>query len=533
MNWQKIVSQTKELIAKNQFILYLLVFCLAFFVYLWLQSSPTFLDPDSFYHLKMAKLIAENHGPIINFPWLQYTVLKNYYVDHHLLYHVMAIPFIKIFGDFIGFKLYTAILSTFFILLSYAIFKKYRIKFAEIFILIMVFAPAFLFRISLAKASAFSLIFLFSGIYGIFKKKYWLLFIISFFYVWAYGGFLLILVMAGIYVFADACRKAFLSGLVGCKNKLFGFFRQLVNTEDLKIIIAILLGNALGLIINPYFPQNLSFYWQQIIQIGLINYRGPVNVGGEWYPYPPLELLGDMGAVLIFAVIGFTIFFVFYKKQKTESIFFLITSLFFLALTLKSKRYVEYFVPFLVYFSAFATTFGLQGINIREFFASIKDKGRGFSKLFTAAIIYLVIIIPLIMIKDAYITRQSFEGGISFQRFAGISRYLEEKTRQGDIIMHTSWDDFPMLFYYNSKDYYIIGLDPTFMYKYNPDLYNLYADITMAKKSDHLYPEIKENFKASFFIVNSGREMLEKNLQSDGNFIKVYEDADGEIYKLK
>lgn len=96
----------KKLIVANQFILYSAMFLSIFFLYLWIQSTPSFLDPDSFYHLKMAKLIAER-GPILHFPWLQFTVLKDYFVDHHFLYHVLGIPFIMIFGDLIGYKLYT------------------------------------------------------------------------------------------------------------------------------------------------------------------------------------------------------------------------------------------------------------------------------------------------------------------------------------------------------------------------------------------------------------------------------------------
>ena len=99
--------------------------------------------------------------------------------------------------------------------------------------------------------------------------------------------------------------------------------------------------------------------------------------------------------------------------------------------------------------------------------------------------------------------------------------------------MHTDWDNFPELFYYNTKDYYIVGLDPTFMYNYDAKKYNLFADITMAKISKNLYKLIKDNFQAEYFIVNSDRIQLAKNLQNDGHFIKVYSDSDGSVYKLK
>ncbi|MDD5340921.1 MAG: hypothetical protein PHC97_00615 [Patescibacteria group bacterium] len=528
---KKIIQKTKELIEKNQFILYLAIFAAALFVGLWLQSSPTFLDPDSFYHLKMAKLIAANFGPIINFPWLKFTLLANDYVDHHFLYHVLAIPFIKILGDLAGLKFYTVILSAALVLLSYWFFKKYKVVYAGIFALVLLFSPAFLFRVSLVKGNSFSLILLFLGIYCVFKKRYWLLFLLSFIYVWSYGGFLLILLMSGVYSFSVALWATFNDSY--SQNSVKYFFKVLFSPENLKPIIFSALGIILGICANPYFPGNISFYWQQLVQIGLINYRGVVNVGGEWYPYPPLQLIGDAGLVLMFFSLAVMLFFVFIKKQKPETIFFFIASLIFLALTLKSKRYVEYFIPFVVYFSALATTLALGDIKIKDLISKIENIDKRLGRLLILIFIYLLVIIPLVMVKDAYITFSSFRGGISFTRFSGVSAYLEKNTNQGDVIMHTSWDDFPMLFYYNSKDYYIVGLDPTFMYNYSPSLYNLYADITMAKINTNLYQQIKDNFGAKYFVVNSGRDALEKNLQNDGNFTKVYEDSDGKIYKLK
>ena len=115
------------------------------------------------------------------------------------------------------------------------------------------------------------------------------------------------------------------------------------------------------------------------------------------------------------------------------------------------------------------------------------------------------------------------------------SYYLKEHSQPGEIVMHTDWSDWPMLFYHNDKNYYIMGLDPTFMYNYNSELYSLFADITMAKKADDIAAAIKENFQARYFIVNANknREQLRKNAEADTGFSKVYEDGDAAIYQLK
>ncbi len=538
-----LLKEIKELINENQFLLYMLVFLAAFFVYLWVQSTPSFLDPDSFYHLKMSKLIAER-GIIIDFPWLQFTVLKEYYIDHHFLYHIFAIPLISIFGDFAGFKLYTVLLATAFIIISYAFFKKYQIKYAELFTLILLCSGAFLYRISLAKATAFSLIILFLGIYCLFRRKYLWLWLLSFFYVWSYGGFLLILAMAILYCLALALYNTFIAKPLWLELNKLKIFKKLANycicllknlatKENLLILAATFSGIILGFIFNPYFPKNLYFNWQQLVQIGLINYRGKVNVGGEWYPYPINELFTDGGVAIIFGLVIFVLFCLFIKRQKKESIFFFLATLLFLFLTLKSKRYVEYFIPFLVYFSAFALSAILEKVKLREYLINLKKDSWILGRLANFVFYYLIIISFLIMAKDVYYTRQNFKGGFKLDFLKGPAEYLKNNTLPGEIIMHTDWDDFPMLFYFNDKNYYIVGLDPTFMYKYNQELYQLFADITMAKKLDNLAQTIENAFQARYFIVNRDRIQLVKNLVNDGKFIKVYEDKDGDIYQIK
>jgi len=539
----KKVNKIKEFLQKNQVILYLLIFFIVFYLILWLNSTPTFLDPDSFYHLKISKLIAQQ-GPVLDFPWLQFTVLKDYYIDHHFLYHVLGVPFIALFGDFIGYKVYTVFLATGFIMLAYLFFKKDKINYAEIFALILVFAPAFLFRLSLTKAIAFSLIILFLGIFCFFRQKYWLLIIISFLYVWSYGGFLLILVMTLFYILAESIYDTFINislwqrikkrfVKLKIKDYLLHFSKNFFSIEHFICFACSFLGVLAGLIINPYFPKNLKFYWQQIFEIGLINYRGLVNVGGEWYPYPFFDLLSNCGVTIIFVAVSMILFFVFIKKQKPQSIFFFLGTLFFFVLTLKSKRYVEYFVPFSVFFAAYSFTYSLAKINTAKALQKLKKENYFIGSFFQFLLIYVAFVFPFIMIKDAYLVRQQYKRGFSFDRYAGIANYLQINSQPGDIVMHTSWDDFPMLFYHNHYNYYIVGLDPTFMYNYAPDLYKLYADITMAKKSDNLYKEVKENFQARYFIVNDDRIQLANNLETAGNFSKVYQDNNGSIYKLK
>ncbi|MFH4325159.1 hypothetical protein WAJ71_21690, partial [Acinetobacter baumannii] len=54
----------------------------------------------------------------------------------------------------------------------------------------------------------------------------------------------------------------------------------------------------------------------------------------------------------------------------------------------------------------------------------------------------------------------------------------------GERIFNANWDDFPKLFFYDTRHSYVYGLDPNYLYSANPDLYRLLLDITNAKIDD-------------------------------------------------
>jgi hypothetical protein len=260
---------------------------------------------------------------------------------------------------------------------------------------------------------------------------------------------------------------------------------------------------------------------------------GKVNVGGEWYPYKLSELLQNGGVAIVAAVFMLLIFLITFKKQKANSIFFLLTSFFFLFFTLKSKRYIEYLMPHLVFFVGFSATYALANTRLWSKLQEIKKMSKAVAGLMYFTVIIIILFFPLVMFKDISSVHKDFKRGISFNQFHGVSQYLIKNSQPGEIIMQTDWDDWPMLFYQNSQNYYIVGLDPTFMYNYDAKLYQLFADITMAKISTGLSQLVKDNFSAKYFIVDKDRNQLNTYLQADSGFVKVYEDSDAGLYKIK
>lgn len=63
-------------------------------------------------------------------------------------------------------------------------------------------------------------------------------------------------------------------------------------------------------------------------------------------------------------------------------------------------------------------------------------------------------------------------------RFRGAAEWVAGDSSPGEIVFHAHWDVFPDLFFWNTKNRYIGGMDPIFQYAFDPGLY---------WKAHHLY----------------------------------------------
>lgn len=514
---------------------YFLIFFFAFLFFSFLQSALIMPDPDGFYHAKIVEIMSEK-GIVQNFPYLQFTTLKDGYIDQHFLYHLFLIPSLLFPDHLIGIKFFQALINSVFILLFYLLLKKEKIKAPLLWITILITSSPFIFRVSLIKANSFSLIFLFLGIYFIFNRKYLFLFILSYFYVLAYGGWPLMFLLSLVFVLSQFLDKKIQRKSVFKKIRAKLNFLQLYEQKqktDFKLIFACLSGTILGLVLNPYFYKNFYFYYQQIVQIGIINYQDKINVGGEWYSYPFFELLTSSPIVFFVFLISLFLFLISIKKQNAKSISLLIVSLFFFALTLKSRRYVEYLIPFLTVSSAFIITYSLKDNFVRDIYFLFHKFYKNKKIAFFCLAIFLIFIFSAITFREVERTKQELSFGSDLTLYKNSSEYLQKNSSKGDIIFHADWDDFPSLFYYNNHNYYIVGLDPTFMYKYDKQLYNEYAQITTGQDGYNLYEKIKYGFGASFVFFDKEHIALKNNLELDSRFILVYQDEEAEIYEIK
>jgi len=510
---------------------YFIIFLGSFWLFAWLTSAPVFTDPDAFYHAKLAENLAR--GNIVRqFTWLEGTDLANSFTDQHFLYHAILAPFTIFFPTMIGLKLATALINAGLILMIYGLFKKFKITLPFFYLIPLLCSYPWLFRAGLIKAAPLFLILMIWVFHCLTKQKGAQLFIACFLGVWLYGAWPLLGLLAVLhFIITWFLEKYQAEESVLYKLKtvfLFNAKRKIVWAQELFYAGGGLLA---GLVINFYFPQNLRFYWQQIWDIGVLNYQNIIAVGGEWYPYSLIALWQQAGFLLVAIDVSVLVFFLTIKKQSNYSWLWGILTLIFFLLTLKSQRYIDFFAPL-------ATIF--IGFTFNSYF---KTLSRFHLKLLTrvhwqimASSLLLILAIYFIWTTPAndylVVAKTNLSRGYSMNTYTQASLWLKQNTPENSLILNTNWADFPMLFYHNDDNHYLTGLDSTFAYQTNPIKYLRYRNATLGKRPDLLRQVIIDDWNASYVFVNKKQTVLKSQLDALSELSKVYEDNEAAIYRV-
>lgn len=505
--------QTKKNIFKT-----VLIFALSFGIFATFEFAFTnLLGADAYYHFKMAELI-RTQGLPQQFPWLYFSFLNENFADQHLLFHFLLIPFTflpAITGAKFAVCFFGALAAAafFYLLLRCEIFTP------TIWWLFFLFASgSLIFRLHLLRASSLSLFCLFLLLLALFKDKKILPFVVSFLFVWLYGASFILLVVLAVFL-------------------IFSFwFRP---KTPLLPALSTLLGFALGFAFHPYVGNLFEFLKIQLFTTGLFP---NLKVGAEWYPIDELYFLETSGFVIFLALLaGITALILrFVHRQKNYSdsqstrVYTLLTlSLLFLGLTLKSSRFTEYFVPFALLFAAFTLSPLLKKLPIF-------DPRRPF-KLNKSLVVQIVALSLLCLIFSSVASYNTFrfleiareyDQKRPLQSFIDAGNYLKDHTEAGEIVYNVAWDEFPLLFFTNDRDYYISGLDPAFLYAKNNDLADKYQKIYQNPDDIDIYTTISQDFSANYLFITKKYQKLNKNLRADTQFQLVWQDNFAKLYYL-
>lgn len=503
-------------------------------------------DWDGYYHIKWASLLWENfkHGRWLpTFEWLPLTVLNPQdYADHHFLFHLLQIPFLWFFEPVTAAKVAAIVFSTLAIFSVYWLLHRYEIKHQLVWLAaIMTCSNAFFYRMNMAKAPPLTIIISVLGIHLLFQRKYVWLLPLMFAFVWTYSLFPLLWIAALIWTVIIAWNE------------------RRVDWRPLAWTTA---GMVLGNVVNPYFPNNVYLFTEHLTQKIKIGSDFAVAVGGEWYAYSGQELLLNFPIALAAMLIGYILFVPRGAKLPEKAAFFLVFTTILLAAQFRSKRFAEYFPPFAILFAAFSMqAFAApRAAELPEEFQRELDpyldapkpteRQAWLAASRVAAVWVLGIALSVFWAMnlmgfhrwgfdeagmiDNIASNESADRYKRAMEFAtGLDETGADNIPRGERIFNCTWDDFPKLFFYNTKHSYVYGLDPNYLYTEHPDLYTLLKDITEGKTDDPA-PLIRDKFGANYIFADAreNTEMLAKALES-GWVETIYEDDEARLLKIR
>ncbi len=118
--------------------------------------------------------------------------------------------------------------------------------------------------------------------------------------------------------------------------------------------------------------------------------------------------------------------------------------------------------------------------------------------------------------------------------------YLEDVSDPGDVLFTDDWDVFPVFFYHNTHNNYIVGLDPKFTHHRKPELWDRYVKITRGltprtfeshwtaydgteqrREIEVRLEDIRDYFGAEYVIVDSDHTPFARKLAEAKEFVEL------------
>lgn len=492
------------------------IFFLGLFSYFQFSSFNLISPDDGYYHIKHAFLYKVD-GLSIDFPYLEYATLKDRPVDLWLLYHLILIPFTSFpsgQGESIdmifGIKAATALFAALFFTAFYFILSRLNIRYAVAwtFGLLVVFGT-FSFRMFLPRPHILSLLLLMMGFYFLIKNKKKHIFVLAAIYSLAYELSFLLIGIAAIYVLC---------------------YRYYYKKWDLGILAYASGGWLLGVLLH-FHPINYFYTMYGFFTVLVYRFLGDIPLGMEMYN----KLSFSREIILlsgIFIITLCNIFISVIKKRRLTLIEIYVSSLFFLIFPvyLFIGRTIEYLAPFAMLLTA---------VVINERFPSFYDwlGGKIKGSLTGTYAVYLILLAGGVM---GYFFYNYQVSGVSqfkkypYDKYRLASQWLSDNSNDGDVVFNVDWSDFPQLFFWNSKNHYIIGMDPMSLYLKDKEKYWLWRNISGSGmvcshkvcESDErsMYEVIKNDFNSKYVFINNykikrGSVYLEMSSGANDGFV--------------
>jgi hypothetical protein len=552
---------------------------------------------DSFYHIKMAELLPE-HGFMREFPWLRFSYFTQQghgFVSHHSGFHAVLAPFVYLAklttGDALaGGRWAMCFFAGLNLVLFHALLGAGGVRYRWLFIALLVVLPdQFLVRHAYVRAIGPSLLFMQLLLLVLSRNRFVLVGIVAFLYVQLYLG-------AALYVPVIVAAFA-LSSVCGPSSD---------REWPWKTTLAAVLGWGVSIFLHPYADGVYEFLMLQVFGSGL---SPDISVGREWKPYQNVwwfstSLAGPLLLVWIFALVGRLRVG---PPLRGRELAVLVLNLMFLVLTLKARRFIEYWPAFCVLSTAYllapmtralahrmrlgtgSQIGGSSDISAKNMTLTLilvlagailcvaAFRGQVLTlyqsiPIATAALLYVitpvlgvwsrakqsnapafrrcirgVAVLATLLLAMLWLRGESLNAaqrtarcGYNLSAIREMMEFIKKDSKPGDVIFTDDWDIFPVYFYYNAQNHYVVGLDPKFTHERRPDLWERYVRLTKgnvpsdAKLEEHVsggtrsrenihveLSDIRDHFGARYVITDRDHKKLARILSRDSELAQL------------
>lgn len=495
--------------ARRFFLEWLGVFVLCSGLCAYFQFQTPYLpEEDAYFHIKFAWLL-RHHGFFRDgFPWTQFSLWRDKFSDGSVFFHLLLIPF-TFFGDLaFGAKVAAVLLSAFAFSSFFAILTLNNVRGRWYWFWLLLAGGGFFWwrwlvprpQVLSATLLLWSLHFLING-----KRKPFAA--LSFLYPLSYVAAFLPQVFAAI-------RWAYL--------------KFVARRAEGGVLAAGLLFYALAMVVHPYFPKNLEFFYVQNFYVMFLGLTKHVNLylANELFPLDTRQFLGG-NAPLIAHVLGLAYVAMHRQRPLSERTRVLFPiALVLVVLTCASRRFLEYSVPVTTLFCAFLFTDVFEGYGEAEFLRDYGTAGQVFALLWLLAMGGATGV-------EASMVRRDFRN-VDAPRFEALAQSLSQHVPPGETVYACDWDEPPELLYYADQYRYPVLMDPTFMYYWDPAVWQKWFDVSNARLSaDDTRRTLLETFHARYGVCGSKFGTLRSLMATDPRFTVLAENPRGWVFEVR
>lgn len=497
----------------------------------FLEASANFVDPDAYFHAKMADLIL--HGGLVRaFPWLPLTTLAHNFADQHLLYHLFLLPFVAAFGPLAGVKVAAAVFAAAAVATLAWCLRQWGGRYAPYLAALVFTSGTLVFRLALPKAGPLAVATVLVLVTLLRGRRLWPLAALAAAFVWMHGSWPLALAMVGLKLAVNLVAA----------GRPAAWQRDDGVRTSLRQALAVALGCLAGLVINPYFPGNLLFYWEQIVQVAVVGYGAAVNVGVEWNSYPLGSLIAENGGLWL--AVNTTLVVGLYAKvagawrgttraEARQVAWLAAAAGLLLAMTVRQQRHLEFMMPLMILLTGALWGWFSRAIDWtamrRDFRAVLPASGLAFT-LFAA---YLGL-------AYCYLTSAAVMGAARMDRdprndwsaAAGMGVWLAAHAEAGAMVFHDDWSDFPKIFYFAPQVRGIAGLDPVFFYRQDAAAFGRWRAVSQGLVAGPAQAILADD-GARYLVVRAANQPLIDRLAEEGLTDVTYADASFRVYRRR